>query len=268
MYLCIHQTTSAAAGFRRSIEGYAKAGIKHVEVIPAHYDEVGPDAARRMLSDLGMTAVASGGVRGIFEPTPAQPKALEELKRRADLVSKLGVDRMVCPCGTTEKFNASDYQKGVENLRAAGDIVRPFGVTIMLEFMRGSTFVGSLPTALRMTRQAGHPFVRPMFDFYHFLAGLSKLEDIEMLREGELHHVHFQDVPDMPRELLDNGTRAVPGEGVGPLVRMLQGLKKKRYAGPLSVELFYPELQKGDPYEVAMRIRRGAEPIMRRAGVL
>jgi hypothetical protein len=30
-------------------------------------------------------------------------------------------------------------------------------------------------------------------------------------------HVHFQDVPDMPRELLDNTTRIIPGDGVSPL---------------------------------------------------
>jgi hypothetical protein len=34
------------------------------------------------------------------------------------------------------------------------------------------------------------------------------------------------------------------------------------------VELFYPHLQKGDPYEVALRIRQKAEPILRQAGVL
>src|SRR2546422_1009618 len=57
MSLCLHQTTSAAAGFRRSLEGYAKAGIKYVEVIPPHVDEFlkkeGMPAARRLLSDLG-----------------------------------------------------------------------------------------------------------------------------------------------------------------------------------------------------------------------
>jgi sugar phosphate isomerase/epimerase len=52
------------------------------------------------------------------------------------------------------------------------------------------------------------------------------------------------------------------------LVRILQALKKKGYSGPLSVELFYPHLQKEDPYEVASQIRRKAEPILRQAGVL
>jgi 2-keto-myo-inositol isomerase len=74
-------------------------------------------------------------------------------------------------------------------------------------------------------------------------------------------------VPDMPRELLDNGTRDIPGDGVSPLERILRKLKEKGYSGPLSVELFYPQLQNGDPYEVARRIREKAERVMRSAGV-
>ena len=111
----------------------------------------------------------------------------------------------------------------------------------MVEFMRGSTFIGTLPTSLRLTREAAHPNVRPMLDCYHFWAGLSKLEDLDLIRQGEIHHVHFQDVPDMPRELLDNGTRDIPGTGVSPLVGILRKLAEKGYAGPLSVELFYPD---------------------------
>jgi 2-keto-myo-inositol isomerase len=80
--------------------------------------------------------------------------------------------------------------------------------------------------------------------------------------------VHFQDVPDMPRELLDSTTREIPGNGVSPLARILQALHKKGYSGPLSVEVFYPKYQNGDPQQVAAEIRRKAEPIMKQAGVV
>src|SRR5881394_1058009 len=113
MPLCLHQTTSAAAGYRRSLEGYAKAGIQYVEVIPQHFEEFvkkeGMPAARRLLSDLGLKAVSSGGVRGLAEPNPDRAKALEELKARVEMVAALGVDRMVCPCGPSEKFVLDDY---------------------------------------------------------------------------------------------------------------------------------------------------------------
>ena len=272
MFLCMHQTTSAGSTFRASLEGYARAGIRYVEVIPPLIEEFTKReslaGAKRLIADLGLTAVSCGGVRGLAEPHAARPQAIEDLKRVAAIVAELGIDRMVCPCGTTEKFTSEDYARGVENLREAGDIVKPLGITAMLEFMRGSTFIGTLPTALRMTRQAAHPNVRPMFDCYHFWAGLSKFEDLDLIRSGEIHHVHFQDVPDIPREQLDNTTRDIPGEGVSPLVRILNKLAEKNYRGPLSVELFYPHLQKGDPYEVASHVRRKAEPILQQAGVL
>jgi 2-keto-myo-inositol isomerase len=103
-----------------------------------------------------------------------------------------------------------------------------------------------------------------MLDCYHFWAGLSKFEDLALIRPGEIHHVHFQDVPGIPRELLDNTTRDIPGDGVSPLQAILRALHTKGYSGPLSVELFYPRLQKGDHYQVATEIRRKAEPIIGR----
>lgn len=272
MGLCIHQTTSLAAGYRRSLEGYAKAGIRYVEVIPAHVRDFvkqdGTAAAKRLLSDLGIKAASSGGVSGLAEPSPRRAAAIEQLKSTVEMIAALGVDRMVCPCSTADKFTLDDYKRAQDNLREVGEIVKPYGVTAMVEFMRGSTFIGTLPTSLNLTRDTAHPNVKSMFDFYHFGAGLSKLEDLELIRPGEIHHVHFQDVPKIPRELLDNSSRDIPGDGVLPLKHILQALKKKRYSGPLSVELFYPRLQKGDPYEVAMEIRRKSEPILRQAGVL
>ena len=272
MSLCLHQTTSNAAGYRNSLEGYARAGIQYVEVIPPHVEEFvkkeGMAAARRLLHDLGLTAVSSGGVRGLWEPGPGRLKALEDLKSKSEMIAELGVDRMVCPCGATEKYTADDYPRAVDNLREAGEIARRSHMTLMVEFMRGSTFIGTLPTSLKMTREAAHPNVRPMLDCYHFWAGLNKFEDLDLIQPGEIHHVHFQDVPDIPRELLDNGTREIPGDGVSPLPRILRKLSERGYTGPLSVELFYPRIQNGDPFEVARRIREKAEPVMRAAGVL
>ena len=37
------------------------------------------------------------------------------------------------------------------------------------------------------------------------------------IRNGEIQHVHFQDVPDIPRETLDNNTRVIPGDGIAPI---------------------------------------------------
>ena len=256
MQLCMHQTTSAAAGYRKSLEGYARAGIKYVEVVLPQLEPFvktdGMLAARKLLSDLGLTAVSFGsGARGLWEPNPDRSKAIETMKRAGAVAAELGIDRLVCPSAAAEKYTADDYKRGVDNMREAGEIARQIPITLMVEFMRGSTFLGTLPTSLRLTREAAHPNVRPMFDCYHFWAGLSKFEDLESIRPGEIWHVHFQ----------------VAGEGVSPLPGILRALASKGYSGPVSVELFYPRYQNADPYEMAKRIREKAEPVMRAAGL-
>jgi 2-keto-myo-inositol isomerase len=266
MTLCIHQTTSLAAGYRKSLEGYSRAGIKKVEIIGPHVDSFvktdGLPAARRLLSDLGLTAVSHGGLQHLWEPGPDRAAALETLKHHLEVCTFLGIDRLMGPCTATGKYTTDDYKLAVANMQEAGEIARQAGVTLMVEFTRASTLIGTLPTSLRLTREAAHPNVRPMLDCYHFWSGLSKFEDLELIRPGELHHVHFQDTPDMPRELLDGTTREIPATGVAPLKRILQAIGAKGYSGPLSVELFYPKYQNADPYELARTIREKAESII------
>jgi 2-keto-myo-inositol isomerase len=272
MTLCLHQYTSANAGFRKSLEGWARAGIKNVEITSAQLDDfLKTDtlaAAGRLISDLGLTAVSAAcGVAGLWEPNPTRGASIDSLKQRCEMFAALGIGKTYAPTTTSQKFTLDDYRAAVQNLREAGEIAKQFRMTAMVEFVRASSFISTLTTLLKLTREAGHPNLRPMLDCYHFWSGLSKFEDLDLLRPGELAHVHFQDVPDMPRELLDNSTRLIPGDGISPLKQILRKLSEKGYSGPLSVELFLPQFQQGDPYEVARRIRERAEPVIREAGV-
>ena len=138
----------------------------------------------------------------------------------------------------------------------------------MIEFIRTSTHLATLTSALKVIREAAHPGVRPMLDFFHFWSGLSKFDDLELLEPGELAHAHFQDLLDTPRELIDNDARLIPGDGIAPVVRILRKLAEKGYAGALSVELFRAEFVEGDPAAVATEIRRKCEAVMRAAQVL
>jgi 2-keto-myo-inositol isomerase len=273
MILAMHQNTSSGAGYRKSLEGWSRAGIKYVEITNALLDDfLKTDtlpAARRVLTDLGLTAVhAATGATGLWEPNPNRAASLENLKKRCEMFAALGLSRVYAATTATQKVTLDDYKAGVDNMQEAGDVAKQFNMSLRIEFVRTSSFISTLTTLVKMTRAAAHPNLAPMFDCYHFWSGLNKLEDLDPLRPGEIGHVHFQDVPDMPRELLDNTTRIIPGDGVSPLVRILRTLADKGYAGPLSVELFLPKYQQGDPYEVAREIRQKAESVMHQARVM
>ena len=110
---------------------------------------------------------------------------------KAELAYAIGADRIVAPSAGAANYTIDDFKRGADNLREAGEIARPFGVTVMLEFAR---------------------------------------------------------------------TSRVPGEGIAPLRRIIEVLKRKKYSGPASFETFNPEIQATDPYQVAMRVRKAMEP--------
>jgi sugar phosphate isomerase/epimerase len=268
MTLALHQTTSAGAGYRKSLEGCSRAGVKYVELSNSLLDDFLKTedlaAARRVLIDNGLTPVQGAtGVTGLFEPNPDRSTSLDQLKKRCETYAALGLKNVYATTLTTQKIVPDNYKAGADNMTKAGEVARQFNLSLRIEFVRTSTLVSTLPTLLNMTRAAAHPNIVPMLDCYHFWSGLSKLADLDLIRPGEIGHVHFQDVPDMPRELLGSTTRVIPGDGVSPLAQILDKLAAKQYSGPLSVELFLPKFQLGDPFQVASEIRRKAEAVMR-----
>jgi sugar phosphate isomerase/epimerase len=273
MTLAIHQNTSAGAGWRGSLEGWAKAGIKNVEITNGLLDPFlktdSLAAARRVLTDNGLTPVSGAcGVGGLWEPTANRAAALDNFKKRCEQFAMLGLTNIYAPTGTMEKFTLDDYRAGAANMREVGEIASQFKMTAMAEAVRASTFISTLPTLLKMTREAAHPNMKPLLDFYHFWSGNNKLEDLDQIRPREIGHVHFQDVPDVPRELLDNTTRFIPGDGIAPVTQILRKLAEKGYTGSLSVELFLPRFQQGDPFAIAGEIRKKSEAVMRQAKVM
>jgi len=267
LVVCMHEASSDKFDFRAAMEGWAKAGIRGVEPnlvkVREFAQKESPAAARRPLDDLGLKAMSSSNQLFLPEPGDQRARALEDLKWKVELAQQIGADRLVCPSAGTGMYTEDDYKKGADNLREAAEIAKPYGITLMLEFARTSRFASCLPTALKVVRDTNHPNVRVMMDTYHFWGGPSKFEDLELLRDGELAHLHFEDVPAEPvRELQGQPNRVFPGEGIAPLKRIVEVLKRKKYSGAVSLEMFNPTIQAMDPYEVAKRARAAIEPLI------
>jgi 2-keto-myo-inositol isomerase len=273
MQLALHQTTSRRAGYRRALEGWAKAGIRLVEITDVMLDEfLATDtlaAAKRVITDLGLTPVSSAAVLpDIWIPGPERAASLDTWRKRCDQFATLGFPKIYCPSITNRRVTADDFTATPACMRDVGDIAKQFNLTSMVEFARTSTHLSTLRSTLTLVREAAHAHVRPMFDVFHFWSGMSKFEDLDIIRPGEIAHVHLQDVLDTPRELIDNNGRVIPGDGQAPVAAILRKLAEKQYTGPLSVELFLAELQEGDPFTIAGRIKTKSEAVMRQAGVL
>jgi 2-keto-myo-inositol isomerase len=272
MTLSMHQTTSARAGYRKSLEGWAKAGIRDVEPTAAVLDEFlhtdSLASAKRVLTDNGLKIVSGAiGVTGLWEPNPNFSTNLAAFRKRCEQFAELGAPLVYSPCVTTAKFTLDDYSRCLDNVRQVADVAGQFHLKAAAEFVRSSTFMASLPTALRIHREAAHPNFGILFDCYHFWSGPNKFEDMDLIRPGEIIHAHLNDTPDLPRELLDLQSRVIPGDGVAPLPKILQKLASRGYAGPISVELFLPKFQQADPFELAKEIELKCGKVFKQAKV-
>jgi sugar phosphate isomerase/epimerase len=130
-------------------------------------------------------AAAEGGslakaVTGLWEPNPNRVAALETFKQRCEMFARLGLTHTYSPSTTTQTFTQDDYKIGADNMREAAEIATQFRLTVMAEAVRASTFMSTLTTLLKLTREAAHP--KPLLDIYHFCSGLSRLEDLDLIR--------------------------------------------------------------------------------------
>ena len=129
MTLAIHQNTSAGAGYRKSLEGWSRAGIKNVEMTAALLDDFlktdSLAAAKRVLTDLGLTPVsrAPAASAGLWEPNPNHAASLDSFKKRCEMFATLGLTRIYAPDRpTTQKFTQDDYKAGADNMRQVGTL--------------------------------------------------------------------------------------------------------------------------------------------------
>ncbi len=115
MTLAIHQNTSNGAGYRKSLEGWARAGIKNVEITNVLLDEfLKTDdlaAATRVITDLGLNLVhAATGVTELWEPNPNRAAALDNLKRRCEMFAKMGLNRVYVSTTCTQESHGRRLQ--------------------------------------------------------------------------------------------------------------------------------------------------------------
>lgn len=220
------------------------------------------------MTDNGLRIVSGAvEVTGLWDPNPNFSKNLDVFKQRCEQFAELGAPLVYSPCATSAKFTPDDYSRCRDNIRQSAEIARQFKLKVAAEFVRSSTFLASLPTALRLHREAAHPNFGILFDCYHFWSGPSKMEDMDLIKPGEIIHAHLNDTQDLPRELLDLQSRVIPGDGVAPLAKILNKLVEKGYEGPISVELFLPKFQEADPFELAKEIKLKCEAVFKQAGV-
>lgn len=250
---CVSQVCTLPAAFADDIRGSAGGGVRAVEVwltkLEQHLETTTADDSRALLADHGISLPAAAYHGGLLlSQGEARTAALDHFKRRLDLCQTFGVRTLVLAADHARPEIAA-FGRAVQSLAEAGRWAAGFGVRLALEF-RANSFCTSLDTAVALAAQCGEPNVGVCLDVFHYHQGSSKSEDLELLTAANLFHVQVCDVAGVPRELMTDSDRVLPGEGDFHLNAVFARLRQIGYAGAVSVEVMNPVLWKAKPAQV------------------
>jgi 4-hydroxyphenylpyruvate dioxygenase len=251
---CVSQVCSLPAAFADDIAGYAGGGCLAVEVwltkLERHLEDHSAGDTRKLLADTGVS-VPAGSYHGglLLSQGEARTAALDHFKRRLDLCQTFGIRTLVVAADHA-KPDTGSLARAVTSLAEAGRWAAGFGVNLALEFRGANAVCTSLDTAVAVVAQCGEPNVGVCLDVFHYHQGPSKPEDLALLTADNLFHVQVCDVAGIPRELMTDSDRVLPGEGDFHLTAILQRLKEIGYVGAVSVEVMNPVLWKAKPSQL------------------
>jgi sugar phosphate isomerase/epimerase len=256
MIPCLSQATTLPTPFAEDVTAAADGGCRAVEVwltkLEQHLETVSAADTAKLLADRGVTPVAAAYQGGLLLSQGEARKAhFEHFKRRLDLCQRFGVPTLVLAADFAVGPDATALERAVVSLAQAGQWAAGFGVRLALEFRGGDAFCNNLDTALALVGQCCEPNVCVCLDVFHYYRGPSKSEDLGRLTAANLAHVQVCDVAGVPRELMTDTDRVLPGDGDFALAPIVERLRSIGYAGAVSVELMNPVLWQSRPSQVA-----------------
>jgi sugar phosphate isomerase/epimerase len=251
----ISQVTTLPVSFADDAENYAAAGCRAVEVwltkLEKHLESVSAADTKKALAERGITLVAAAYQGGLILSQGEERQAhFDHFKRRLDLCQVFGIPTLVVAADFANEIDAQSLGRAVVSLTQAARWAAGFGVRLALEFRGANAFCSCLDTALTLVAECREPNVGVCLDVFQYYKGPSKPEDLDRLTPANLFHVQVCDVAGVPRELMTDADRVMPGDGDFRLEPIIRTLKANGYAGPVALELMNPELWRANPKQV------------------
>jgi sugar phosphate isomerase/epimerase len=252
---CISQATTLSSSFADDVENYPAAGCRAIEVwltkLEQHLQGASADETRKVLSDRGVELVAAAYQGGLLLADGEERKAhLDHFKRRLDLCQTFGIRTLLVAADFARTADASSFARAVGALGEAARWAAGFAVRLAVEFRGTDALCTNLDTALTLVEQCLEPNVGICLDLFHFYKGPSKEGDLERLTAANLFHVQVCDVTGVPRELMTDSDRVMPGDGDFVFGGLFERLRAIGYAGAVSLELMNPSLWRTNPKQV------------------
>lgn len=265
MKLCISQAMCLPTPFADGLNAFADVGWTAVEVwlttLEKHLETTAIEDIRRLRNERQLTFAAAAYQGGLLLSQGDQRGVhFEHFRRRLEICQALEIPTLLLFADFAYRPDEKTLGRAVVSLAQAAQWASGFDVRLGLEFRGSDAFCTSLDTAIALVTQCGEPNVGVCLDLFHYYKGPSKPEDLAALTRDNLAHVQLCDVAGVPRELMTDSDRVLPGDGdfrFGPVV---ETLKRIGYEGYVCLEVMNPTFWQMKQTQVAefglMALRR------------
>lgn len=242
----VSQYTTWPQTFAQDVDLYREAGVDYIEVCEAKLDPSDPDRQLQLLKDSGLrVSSVQPRLHSLFPDFPRpEPKSPQErlghLRKTIELFGRYfpGVTLVTISGAAPNGDYALAYRTAAREYRELAKIAADHSVRIAVEplnpiLMNVDTFLCSIAHAGRVIESVDHPQFGLFLDVWHVWEDAAAPTLIEKYGD-RIFGVHVNDWRD-PRAF---GDRCLPGEGIIPLVGLLQAIRKTGYNGAYTLEIF------------------------------
>ena len=245
-------------GLVNELETASRAGFQAVEIwmdsLQTYLKQGGTlNDLKKRLHDSGIRVEdCIGFAEWIVDDDTRREKAIEQMKRDMELLAQIGCKRLAAPPVGATETPGLNLNKAAERYRAILELGDTTGVVPQLEMWGFSKNLSRVSEVLYVALESGHPSAKVLLDTFHLYKGGTPLDTLSLVNPSAVAILHVNDYPAhlLPTAITD-ADRIYPGDGVAPLKRILQALRKPDGPLILSTEVFNKEYYQQDALAVA-----------------
>lgn len=232
-------------GFVKELEVAAKAGYTSVEIwmdtLQTYLKNGGtPAEAKKIIDGLGITVQnAIGFAQWIVDDEATRKQALTQLQGEMELLAKIDCKRIAAPPAGATKGEVMNLDIITERYLTILKMGKEAGVIPQLEMWGGSVNLKHISQVMYVAIQCGDADARVLLDVFHVYKGQSAVESLQFVGKPALEIFHVNDYPSgISPEQISEPDRVYVGDGVAPIKRILQMVKKPENPLIISCEVF------------------------------
>lgn len=245
-------------GLINELETASKAGFQAVEIwmdsLQTYLEKGGTlNDLKKRIHDVSIQIEGCIGFAAwIVDDDTRRKKGMEQMKREMELLAQIGCKRLAAPPAGATEMPGLNLNKAAERYRTILELGDATGVVPQLEMWGFSKNLSRVSEVLYVALESGHPSAKVLLDAFHLYKGGTPLDTLHLINPSAVDILHINDYPaHLTPTAITDADRIYPGDGIAPLKRILQALRKPDGPLVLSTEVFNKDYYKQDALAVA-----------------